>query len=183
MRLMSKMMVLAAASTLAIGCGDDDSLCGDAACPDGGVTPATDGPMQWGLTSGKTPFVLVGTATGVMDGCNIGVAALTGLTFPVTYSRDLATIEIGDPKGSPAMPSLGKGMIAGNTATLTRDNKGGDGVSCFWDQKDTSLLTLIGHDQFTLAVTETQSGIAAACSPKPPTDPCTSSWTWTLKKQ
>jgi hypothetical protein len=141
--------------------------------------------MQWGLSPGKNDFNVIAVAN-IMDGCGIMPAALVGMSRPVTYTMTPApaTVAIGDPTGSPPQPSLGEGPIAGNMATLARNNREGEaGAACFWNQKVDGILTLINHDQFTYDVTVTQSGIAAACSPKPATDPCTSKWQWTFKKK
>lgn len=161
--------------------------CGTA-CPDGGASSrdtgvAVDPGMQWGLTSGFNEFNVT-AITNVMDGCGVMPAVLVGMSRPVTYSRDQATIEIGNRLGSPPQPSLGRGMISGNTATLFRDNQGNEmNATCNWHEKLIALLTLINHDEFILDVTLTQSNISAGCQPKPPTDPCTSSWRWTFKKK
>jgi hypothetical protein len=190
MRLMSKMLVLAAASTVALGCGDTDSECGDGGCPDGSVTTSdaiatSDTAMQWGLSPGTNDFNVTSVAKIETDGCGIGPAALVGMSRPVTYSMATpATVSIGTMTGSPPQPSLGSGPIAGNMATLSRNNREGEAnATCFWTQKIDGILTLINHDEFTYDVTLTQSGIAAACSPKPATDPCTSKWQWTFKKK
>jgi hypothetical protein len=190
MRLMSKMLFLAAASTVAIGCGSEDSMCGDGGCPDGAVTAGdvgttADVAMQWGLSPGKNDFNI--TAIGkVEDGCGIMPAMAVGMSRPVTYTMTPApaTVAIGDPTGSPPQPSLGQGPIAGNMATLSRMNREGEAnATCFWTQKTDAILTLIGHDEFTYDVTYMQSGIAAGCTPKPATDPCTSKWQFTFKKK
>lgn len=190
MKLIKRMFVLAAAGVLASGCGDDDSMCGDGGCPDGAVSTVDAGAvgdagpdvMQWGLTEGKVEFNVTAVAK-VMDGCGLMPASLVGMTRFVTFNRTTGAIEVGDPTGSPPEPSLGKGTIGGNMATLTRDNRGGDGMMCFWTHKLTGTILLIGHDEFNIDLSVTQSGIAPACMPKPPTDPCTSTWQWTFKKK
>jgi hypothetical protein len=144
-----------------------------------GPAPPT---MQWGLSPGTNEFYVTSVAK-VEDGCAIIPAALVGMSRPVTYNMTApATISIGNMTGSPPQPSLGSGPIAYNMATLTRDNREGDGT-CFWNQKINGTLLLTNHDEFTYDVTMTQSGIAAGCTPRPPTDPCTSKWQWTFKKK
>src|SRR5688500_12721022 len=90
MKLMSKMLVLAAASTVALGCGSEDGECGDGGCPDGSVSTsdaisASDSAMQWGLSPGMNEFNITGVSK-VEDGCGIGPAVFVGMSRPVTYS-------------------------------------------------------------------------------------------------
>jgi hypothetical protein len=192
MKLTKMMIGLAALGALAAGCGDSDNSCGDAGCPDGSATlsdaTTADVAMQWGLTSGTNEFNITAVSK-IEDGCGIMPDKAVTTPFssrPVTYTPTPApaTVSIGAPTGSPPQPSLGTGTIAGNMATLMRMNKEGEaGATCFWDQKTTGILTLINHDEFTYDVTYTQSGIAPACTPKPPSDPCTSKWQFTFKKK
>jgi hypothetical protein len=204
MKLLKQMLFLAAAGTIAAGCGDSDNSCTDAGCPDGATAlrdggadvaaPIADGPMLWGLTrsvagdgGGLAPnqYTITGIAN-VKDDCAIGVAGLVGKTLPVIYEESTMTISIGDVQGSPPGPSLGSGKVAANMATLTRDNLSGLATAaCYWHQKDVSKLTLTNHDKFTLDVTEDEDTFAPGCATTTPPPPaggkCTSTWQWTLE--
>jgi hypothetical protein len=172
-----------------VGCGGDDaSMCGDAGCVTDAGALSPDGPMQWGLTSGTNNFVVTGIATGFSDGCMLGVDKFVNMTVSLTYTSTATagTVSVGEQTGSPVMAALGMGPISGNNATLTRENDAGD-ATCKYHQKDVSVFTLIGHDQFTLSVTEDESNFEAQCANVdpgiPPGGKCTSTWTWTAKKQ
>ena len=193
MSLSKHLLIVTAAGALAVGCGSSDDTCGDAGCPDGSASagdtaaPATDGPMLWGLSRDKNNFTVTAIAN-VNDGCMLNVAGLVGKTLPVTYDATTMMVSIGDPQGSPVMPSLGSGKVDANMATLTRENDSGTaGAACTWHQKDVSMLKLVFHDKFTLDVTEDETMFAAVCTgmtPPPPTGgKCTSTWQWTFEKK
>jgi hypothetical protein len=165
-----------------------DHLCAASASgpSDGGLPePADagkrDGAVLWGLTSGKNAF-LVTSVSAVEDGCAVVPAASVGLRYPLTYDRATARVGIGDMLGMPPMHSLGVGQVLGNQGTLTRYNARGDGF-CNWEERLVGRFELTGHDEFTLAVTMEKAGIAPGCMPKPPSDPCTSRWTWTFVRR
>jgi hypothetical protein len=164
-----------------LGCGgDDDSMCGDAGCAtDGGLS--TDGPKQWGLSPGMNNFK-VNSVSGVTDGCEVDPGAIVNDSLLVNYATP--TISVGALMGTPPTPSLGSGPASGNKATLTGDNVVGDATAtCTNRRQVTSMLELIGDDEFTLKVTETESMFSTGCGTAVPTGgTCTSTWTWTLKK-
>jgi hypothetical protein len=173
------------AGLAAVGCGGDDaSMCGDGGCITDAGAGSPDTAMQWGLTGGTNDYSVTAIAPGYKDDCMLDVQLAVGTTIPLTYTG--GTISLGEQKGSPVMASLGSGPASGNSATLTRENDAGD-ADCKYHQKDIGLFTLIGHDEFTLSVTEDESNFEAKCSAVPPGIPpggkCTSTWTWTLKKK
>jgi hypothetical protein len=169
-------LALAVASA---SCGGDDenAMCGDGGCPtnDGGG----GGGMQWGLTSGTNNYKITST-TMVMDGCDVGPNEATML--PLTYTGGV--VSLGNVMGTPPQPSLGTGTASGNKATLTSDNIVGDAAAmCTYSRKITSQFELIGHDKFTLMVTEKESMFSTGCGADvPPGGMCTSTWTWTFEK-
>jgi hypothetical protein len=189
------MLSMATVGLTAVGC-DSTSKCTDAGvCPDtggGGNTglggtsglggaggaPAT----LYGLTEGSYCFDVTAVTVGV-DGCDTGVGdadpqiGLLGATLPVTYTSANATVSLG------TMGTLGTGTINQNKGTLNRSNvTAADQMpTCTWTQTDKTMFQLVGTNSFTAAVTETQSGFAAACNPPPPSDPCTSTFTLSMK--
>jgi hypothetical protein len=168
----------------ALGCDTTD----DKMCADGGVgcvadagAPTPDAMMQWGLSPGMNNFKVT-AVSGVTDGCEIKPGDVVNDTLPVNYVSP--TISIGSVMGTPPTPSLGSGPASGNKATLTGESTVGDAAAtCTWKRKVKSEMELIGHDEFTLKVTEDESMFSAGCGADVPAGGmCTSTWTWTLKK-
>lgn len=178
----------------AVGC-DSTSGCTDAGvCPDvgspggssghGGTSGAggaggaggASGPPLFKLSAGTYCFDIQAATLGA-DGCDIWIPDFVGMQLPVTYSTtgDIGTVAVGK------MGSLGAGDVKNNKAMLTRENSPVDAKvpACMWHQTDMSTFELFADWQFTVAVTETESLFATACAP-PPTDPCTSTFTFTM---
>jgi hypothetical protein len=186
MNLTKHIIVGLAAAAAVAGCGSSESSCPDGGCLDAAVVSGADaggdGPALWGLSRGTNNFTITNVAV-TNDGCMLSPGELMGMARPVTYDEATNTISVGDAKGTPPAPSLGSGTVGANMATLTRMNMAGDSM-CSWNQTDTGTLTLIGNDEFTLSVTETDSMYAATCTAadKAGGDPCTSTFTLTMKK-
>jgi hypothetical protein len=159
------------------GCGSSPSpVCPDAGCPDGST------PQLWGLSRGASTYLMT-SITDVSDGCMYAPARLgEGPGLMVTYDETARTVSVGASEGSPAQPAFGAGRVAGNLASLVRDNENSDGTGCTWHQRDASAFALVYHDRFTLAVEETRTGFSASCPLPPPSGTCVSRWTWTLEK-
>jgi len=170
----------------AVGC-DSTSGCTDAGvCPDLGAAGGSSGHSGAGgaggagitfysLSEGTYCYDIIAATTGV-DGCGLEIPRYVGMQIPVTYTAAAGTVAVG------TMGSLGAGMIDRNKGTLTRENSPVDAMmpSCSWHQTDTTMFELIANFKFTATVSETESLFAAACTELPPTDPCTSTFTFTL---
>jgi hypothetical protein len=158
-----------------LGCGSTSQP----ACVDGGV--CEDRPHLWGLSRGHSAFVVT-SIKDVNDACLVNPAGMVdGPTLIVGYTPDTHIVEVGAAVGAPAMAGFGSGAVAGNLATLNRENEAMDELGCTWHQKDVSMFALFDHDKFTLAVTEERSMFAAGCPGSPVA--CTSTWTWTVQKK
>lgn len=174
-----RICLLAGALALAAaGCGSDSDSCGDGGCPDAGRDTAADGGGLFGLSAGDSCFAITAIAPGASDGCMLGVAALPAMmvSLPVNYTVATGTISVG------TMGSLGSGPIVNNMGTLTRENDPTDPATpgCMWHQVNTTQLTLLANNKFTVNVTEMQTNITAACMAG--FTMCTSTWTWTMEK-
>lgn len=181
----------------ASSCSSDSSGCadgGDAACTSSAsdatdATDASDGPQLFKLPAGASCVVVTQVASGSVDGCGLEVAnaAMTDpanslpITIPINYDAATGIVTLGTDG------ALGGGAVVSNKATLHRV----DSVTslngtpaCTWHQNDTSLFELIADATFTIDVTEEESGFATACpaSVLPATDPCTSTWRWTMTR-
>jgi len=164
---------------LAIAGCDSDSSCTDAGvCPDAGLGGksgaggAGGATVPFGLTAGTYCFDVTGTA-GIVDGCDITPGAITQL--PVTYTAATGVVGVG------REGSVGQGPVANNMGTLSRVGPSSSSATCMWQQTDTSALTMTADNAFTISVSEMESAFSATCLPAPPSDPCTSTWTWTMK--
>jgi hypothetical protein len=147
--------------------------------PDAGVS---DGPMSvWGLSRGSNRYRVTAIEQ-VSDGCALEPGAVVGMNLPVTYDETTSVISIGNLQGTPPMPSLGAGKVAGNMALLTRDNVMDEGGACSYHRVDSGVLRLFDHDKFTLHITEGLSMFSASCTMVPVGGGCVSSWQWTLEK-
>jgi hypothetical protein len=172
-----RLLLTAAASAVAFGCGSSTATYGD-----GGFVEAGDGPRLWGLSRGQTMFVVT-SISGVDDGCLVNPATRVSVTpLPVEYVEATHVLSIGLADGTPPLPAFGSGPVAGNLGVLTRDNDTGDGLACTWHQRDVAMFALFDNDRFTLAVTEDRTRFATTCQLLPPGGTCTSSWTWTAEK-
>jgi hypothetical protein len=178
-----KLVLLAAAlAPFAIaGCGSNDSdLDAGTSMPDAEVV-VDSGPTLYALSAGTYCYDVLAVA-GVADGCGIlvddkGVVGLVGISLPGTYDATKGQFTLG------TEGSLGTGLISNNMGTLLRDGLTADvaAPSCTWHQKDTTEMIMVGQNNFTAQVTETQDTFAAACAPLIPTGgTCTSTWTWTF---
>jgi hypothetical protein len=183
----TKFLILLSAMGLgiaAVGC-DSTSGCTDAGvCPDVGANGGTSGglggaggggPAPFGVTEGTYCFDVTGATVGT-DGCDITPGTYLGMRLPVTYSATTGVISVG------TMGSLGAGVIDKNRATLIRENNTADSMmpTCTWHQMDTSAFQLTATNTFTISVSETESGFALACVPAPPSDPCTTTFSFTM---
>jgi len=167
---------LALGGVMALGCSSSSS--DDDGGTDASVSDAGDGGAQlFGVKPGDYCFDVVSIAPGFTDACKIGVETLVGKALPVNYVDTTGTITVG------TMGSLGTGTISNNVGTLNREGDPTDTTTptCTWHQKDTSTLTLTATNQFTLQVTETESNFSTACAQPAAMNPCTSTWTWTMK--
>jgi hypothetical protein len=159
-------LVLIAAPILG-GCGSNTTESIDSGATDTGAT-------LFGLSVGDNCYTITGVAA-VSDGCVLGVAALVTTSLPMNYTASpTATVTLG------TSGSLGGGVIANNAATLVRDGDTSDGTGCTWHQSDSTNFQMTADNQFTVSVTEVESGFAAACGA--PANTCTSTWTWTMAR-
>src|SRR5260221_581988 len=150
---------------------------------DGGDAAQTGDAPAFGLTVGPSCFDIVSVENGSNDGCDLGVAkpvasgGLVGAALPFNYDMTAVTIKVGTDG------SLGGGPILNNMADLVRDGDATDGA-CMWHEHVNSSVTVTAQNEFTIAVTRTQSMFSAGCTnPPPPTGGmCTSTWTWHMKK-
>ena len=176
---------LAGATGLAaVGCGDS----GDDTGVDGGgvdgsssdAKPIVDGTKLWALKSGDYTVL---TASMVTDGCMIGVdkqmsaGGLIGVSLPLTVDNKTGEVTIGNSLGTPPIPSLGKGNIQANMATLTGETMiSADAPSkCTFKRTVTGTLKMTADYMFTLTMTRADSN-QMMCTETP----CTSTWTWTM---
>jgi hypothetical protein len=172
MRIIAGLLVAAA-----LGCGSSSPP----SCADGGGC-GDDRQHNWGLTRGPSAYAVT-SIRDVNDGCMLSPASMVDNTpLMVDYVEATHVVSVGAMAGTPAMPALGSGTIAGNMATLTRENDNGDGTGCTWHQKDVSMFALFDHDKFTLTVREERSMYSSACS-APAGGACASGWTWTVEKK
>ena len=175
----------------AAGCGSDDSGCDDAGvCPDSGVTSLDGGAGDGGgavgtISSGKYK------ATGAViadDGCKIDPMALVTMNtdmnawLPVDVTG--GTMKVGNPKGTPEMPSLGSGAYGGASFKLTRVNhvKLAAPSTCEYDSDVTSTITNDAIDSFGLGVVEKQMNRTGCLEPAGVPASCASTWSWRMVK-
>jgi hypothetical protein len=179
-----KSLCLLSAVALWPGCSSSSDT-SDAATDNDAATnadTASDGPPV-GLSRGINYYkVTAVTSTVATDGCELNPNTFLNETLPANFVESTAIFSIGNPQGSPVMPSLGSGRLAGNNGTLNRENDTTDGMGCSWHQKDVSLFELTGIDVFTLDVTETQSAFNGCPTFNPPGGTCTSLYKLTLAK-
>jgi hypothetical protein len=187
--MMKKICSLLVTLTLAsvAGCGSSDNNCDEAGCLDVSVTSydagGPDGAMQWGLSRGTNPFKITAVKDVTSDTCMTKPGEVIGNDIAVTYDENTMFVSVGKQVGSPTMAFFGSGKVAGNKATLTRENKSGDVAPCTWDEKDVSQFELYDHDKFTLKITQNQSGFMMCGTTAPAGGTCTSSWTWSIEKK
>jgi hypothetical protein len=134
----------------------------------------------YGLSGGDNCYTVTDITAGYSDGCAIGVADVVGASLPMNYSTTTYFVKLGTDG------SLGGGAIVNNQGTLIRD---GDttmtdpsGTTCTLHQNDTTQLQMTANNQFTVSVTEIESGFSAGCPTHPAGSTCTSTWTWTMAK-
>jgi len=181
------MFSVAAIGLAAVGC-DSTSTCGDGGvCPDGGAggkggstgagggAGGAAGSTVYGISAGTYCFDIT-SATPISDGCGLfdGVTYV-GTRLPVTYVTT-GQLTVGK------MGSLGTGLIDANQGTLLRENDPVDSTMplCTWHQTDQSVIQVTATNAFTATVTETESAFTAACGQPAASDPCTSTFTFTL---
>jgi len=164
-------LALVAAPAL-IGCGSntEETVDSGTPSPDTGIT-------LFGLSAGDNCYTVTAIAPGYVDGCEIGVETVVNASLPMNYTAATATVVLG------TEGSLGGGVIANNEGTLVRSGATSFSPTCTLQQTDTTQLTMIANNMFTVTVTEVQSGFAAACGAlAPAAGTCTSTWTWTMQK-
>ena len=163
-------LVLIAAPAL-VGCGSNttESL-------DSGTSDAA-GITLFGLSAGDNCYTVTAIAPGYVDGCGDGVELVVNHSLPMNYTSATATVVLGTDG------SLGGGVIANNMGTLVRDGNTSFTPTCTLHQTDTTQLTMLANNMFTVTVQEVQSNFAAACGAlAPAAGTCTSTWTWTMQK-
>jgi hypothetical protein len=171
---MSKKLILALALMAApaiIGCGSNTEETVDSG------TPGADAGL-FGLSAGDNCYTVTAIATGYADGCDLGVEMLVTQSLPLKYTAATATVELG------TEGSLGGGVIANNVGTLVRDGDTSFDATCTLHQTDTTQLTMIANNMFTVTVTEVQSNFGTGCAAAdvPVGGTCTSTWTWTMTR-
>jgi hypothetical protein len=176
MKAIKQFALLAAAlAPFAIaGCGSNttDTDAGTS-MPDAEVV-VDSGPTLYALSAGTYCYDIM-AVSGVADGCELGVASLVGTAaLPGTYEATTGQFTLG------TEGSLGTGLISNNMGTLLRDGMTSDGAACTWHQKDTTVMIMVGQNNFTAQVSETEDTFAATCAPIPTGGTCTSTWTWTF---
>jgi len=122
----------------------------------------------------------IASTVGVDDGCMARPAMRSDAPLPVNYDEMTTVVSVGPMEGTPPQAAYGSGSVAGNMATLVRENDNTDASGCTWHEKDSSTFALFDHDRFSLAVTEERSGFGAACPA--PGGSCTSTWTWSVTR-
>ena len=165
----------------AVGCGSSDNQCGDAVCPDSAVTTPDgsaggDTAPLGSITSGKYKALSVNVGE---DGCMINPKDLVDKNADMTYWLPVevtaSTMSVGNPKGTPAIASLGTGPYGGATFTLKRMNhvKLDAPSTCEYDADVTSTITNDAIDSFGIGVVEKQmnrmncmepAGVGASCA-------------------
>ncbi len=166
--------IWAAGCSSSSDCGDGATCTSDAATTDSGK----DGAGLFGLSPGTYCYDIVSIGSGANDGCDIGVANLVNMaSLPGTYVAGTGTFTLGTDG------SLGAGDIRSNMGTLTRDNMPSLDTmpTCMWHQTDTTMIVLTDTNKFTASVVENESEFVAACTMKPASGMCTSTWTWTMQ--
>lgn len=153
-----------------VGCGSNTTESLDSGASDAGIT-------LFGLSAGDNCYTVTAIAPSYSDGCGIGVETLVNQSLPMNYTSASATVVLGTDG------SLGGGVIANNVGTLVRDGSTSFTPTCTLHQTDTTQLTMLANNMFTVAVTEVESNFAAACGALAPAGgTCTSTWTWTMTK-
>jgi len=187
MKLTKMMIGLAALGVMAAGCGDSDNSCGDGGCPDGAVTPGDGGGGAGGavgsITSGKYKAT---AATIAEDGCKIDPMVVVSMMVELPVDITAGTMKVGNPRGTPAMASLGQGpyVTTGGTFKLTRMNhvKLDAPSTCEYDSEVTSTITLDAIDSFGIGVVEKQSNRTTCMIPEGVGANCSSTWSWRMVK-
>src|SRR5439155_22485049 len=67
-------------------------------------SPPDGPPTLWGLSRGTNDYRITAVSN-FTDGCHLSVEQLVGMTLPLTYDPTTATISVGNPQGTPPMPS------------------------------------------------------------------------------
>jgi hypothetical protein len=160
-----------------VGCGSNESdMDAGISMPDAEVV-VDAGPTLYPLSAGTYCYDVMAIAPGYADGCALAVETVVGGSLPGTYDAATGQFTLG------TEGSLGTGLLSNNVGTLLRDGMTSDASAptCTWHQSDTTVMTMIGQNQFTAQVVETENTFAAACAPYIPTaGTCTSTWTWTF---
>jgi hypothetical protein len=127
------------------------------------------------------------TVTNIIDDCQIGLASLQGVGFPLTIDNITGETSYGNLQGTPAVASFGSGLLSHNAGILTMATKitAASPSLCTFDRTVTSNLTMTGNYTFSLNVSRTDSNRATACDTEAETTiglTCTSTWSMTVTK-
>lgn len=159
------------------GTRPEDAPSSDGSYKDG-ETSSDGGMVLYGLTPGASCYRITALlpVPGSEDGCDLGVASLTGYALPGNYDPSTGIFTLG------TNGSLGVGPISYNQGTLVRNralNTDPITPGCTWSQADTTALTMTDTNKFTVSVVEKEDSITAVCGLS--FSACTSSWTWTME--
>jgi hypothetical protein len=188
----TKLLIACAVAALGPGCSSSDTNCGDGGCLDGGAFtfdgPAGDVGPSYTPVNGNYKVTAFTAGT---DGCKIGPEVLLNATDPAKWlpvSVDSAgNLKIGNPRGTPAIASLGEGPLIGNSATLRRMNHVAVEApsTCQYDSDVTSTVALDDATKMTIgmSITEKQSNRTTCDLPAGVGTSCSSTWSWRLTPQ
>jgi hypothetical protein len=152
---------------------------------DAGTAPdAPPPPNGYRLTGGR--YRVTGYTAG-SDGCEIHPGSVAQAMADLPVEVDAAgTMGVGNPKGIPPVPSLGRGTLdrkPGAMTRLVRQNQVmGEGGTCAYGSDVISLVTLDADDAFSLGVVERQSNRRGCPVPAGIGPECTSFWTWRMTR-
>jgi hypothetical protein len=177
-------LALSLTCVIAGGCGDDSApaVCGDAGCADGGTVQ--DAGIPYVPASGLYKVI---DYMAVNDGCMIGLQDLTNSSKPqdwIMVRVEGNLVKVGTDRGTPPLPSLGQGYLAGRTIDLSRSNhvKAPDPSPCEYDSTVQARVTLDDPTSHTigLSVREEQTNRTMCTIPADVGSSCTSTWSWRL---
>jgi hypothetical protein len=187
----TRLLLLSALIGTGAACSSSDSTCGDGGCLDASFNfdaAAPDAGPSYTPASGKYK---VTAYTAGQDECKFGLDVLTNSSNPDDWIQvtvdGTGKIKIGNPKGTPAMASLGEGTIVGSGASLTRSNHVavGGGSTCNYDEVVTSTAAFDDPAKKTigLSVSDKLTNRTTCDVPAGVGMMCTSTWSWRLTPQ